>query len=79
MYNATATKVLIENGWNYLACSCCSKKVVGDDEGLWRSKFKTKIEMLISRFLLLLCFEVEDKTGSTIFIALDSEVPHMTS
>ncbi|XP_026457272.1 uncharacterized protein LOC113357989 isoform X1 [Papaver somniferum] len=70
--NATATHVLIENGWHYLACHRCSKKVMGDDGDLWCTKCEAKVEIHIARFMV--CFEVEDHTGTTVFVALDSEV-----
>ncbi|XP_026412820.1 uncharacterized protein LOC113308570 [Papaver somniferum] len=40
-----ATHVLIENGWHYLACHRCSKKVMGDDGDLWCTKCEAKVEM----------------------------------
>lgn len=70
--NAAAIKVLLENDWNYLTCTRCSRKFVGDDGDPWCAKCEAKVETPISRFLLL--FEVEDNTGSAIFLALDSEV-----
>ncbi|KAI3858273.1 hypothetical protein MKW98_021693, partial [Papaver atlanticum] len=72
MCNVAATEVLLENGWNYLACTWCSKKVVGYDGDQWCSKCETKVETPISWFLLR--FEIEDNTGSAVFLALGSEV-----
>ncbi|RZC44198.1 hypothetical protein C5167_037142 [Papaver somniferum] len=43
--NATATYVLIGNGWHYLACHRCSKKVVGDGGDLWCTKCEAKVEL----------------------------------
>ncbi|XP_026417625.1 replication protein A 70 kDa DNA-binding subunit C-like isoform X2 [Papaver somniferum] len=73
--NATATHVLIENGWHYLDCHRCSKKVMGDDGDLWCTKCDAKVQMPIARFMVR--FEVEDHTGTTVFVALDSEVQKM--
>ncbi|KAI3970034.1 hypothetical protein MKW92_007346 [Papaver armeniacum] len=70
--SATATHVLIENGWHYLACTRCSKKVMGDNGHLWCTKCEFKVELPIARFMVR--FEVEDHTGTTVFVALDSEV-----
>ncbi|XP_026394047.1 probable replication factor A 73 kDa subunit [Papaver somniferum] len=70
--NATTTHVLIENGWHYLTCHRCSKKVMGDDGDLRCTKCEAKVEMPIARFMVR--FEVEDHTGTTVFVALDSEV-----
>ncbi|KAI3913468.1 hypothetical protein MKW98_003947 [Papaver atlanticum] len=47
--------------WHYLSCHRCSKKVLGDDGELWCTKY-------------MLRFEVEDHTGTTVFVVLDSEV-----
>ncbi|KAI3877485.1 hypothetical protein MKW92_007598, partial [Papaver armeniacum] len=49
MCNATATNVLIESGWHYLACHRCSKKVIGDDSDLWCTKCEAKVDMLICK------------------------------
>ncbi|KAI3969926.1 hypothetical protein MKX01_038394, partial [Papaver californicum] len=68
MCNATATNVLHESGWHYFTCHQCSKKVVGDDCNFWCTKCEAKVDMFMFHF------EVDDRTGTTIFIAPDSEV-----
>ncbi|KAI3898738.1 hypothetical protein MKW98_000851 [Papaver atlanticum] len=72
MCNATATNVMIESGWHYLACPRCSKKVLGDNGDLWCTKCEAKVDMPIARYMLR--FKVEDHTGTTVFVALDSEI-----
>ncbi|KAI3943863.1 hypothetical protein MKX01_008952 [Papaver californicum] len=56
----------------YLAFPRYSKKVVGGDGDIWCSKCKIKVETPISRFLIH--YEVEDNTGSAVFVSLDSQV-----
>ncbi|KAI3983978.1 hypothetical protein MKX01_035105 [Papaver californicum] len=46
---ATATYVLMDRGWHYLACPRCNKKVLGEDDELWCTKYKGKVEMPIAR------------------------------
>ncbi|KAI3942422.1 hypothetical protein MKW98_013074 [Papaver atlanticum] len=45
---------------------------MGDNGDLWCTKCEAKVEMPNTRFMVR--FEVEDHTGTTIFVALDSEV-----
>ncbi|KAI3909560.1 hypothetical protein MKW98_013977, partial [Papaver atlanticum] len=75
MCNATATNVMIESGWHYLACPRCSKKVLSDNGDLWCNKSKAKVDMPIARYMLR--FEVEYHTGTTVFVALDSEIQNL--
>ncbi|KAI3985997.1 hypothetical protein MKX01_039079 [Papaver californicum] len=86
MCNAIDDSVLIGSGWHYLTCPRYSKKVLGDDGDLWCTKFESKVEMpflhltnasvygYFFHHMLILRFEVEDHTGTTVFVALDSEV-----
>ncbi|MCL7031292.1 hypothetical protein MKW94_012464 [Papaver nudicaule] len=71
-YNASATNLLLDSGWHYLACPRCSKKDFSEDCDLWFNKCETKVDMPVARFMVR--FEVEDNTRTAVFIALDSEV-----
>ncbi|KAI3905916.1 hypothetical protein MKW98_030491 [Papaver atlanticum] len=55
-----------ESGWHYLAYPRCTKKFAGDDAS------EAKVDMPIARFVLR--FEMEDNTGSTVFVTMDREV-----
>ncbi|RZC54392.1 hypothetical protein C5167_013259 [Papaver somniferum] len=50
--NVTATNVMIESGWHYLACPRCSKKVLDDNGDLWCTKCEVKVDMPIARYML---------------------------
>ncbi|KAI3950066.1 hypothetical protein MKW98_008511 [Papaver atlanticum] len=68
----TANRLLTDGDWYYPGCSNCTTKLVGEEGDWWCTKCEAKIDEPIPRFMLR--FEVQDRTNSTIFVALDSEV-----
>ncbi|MCL7038837.1 hypothetical protein MKW94_018603, partial [Papaver nudicaule] len=67
-----AIGVAAEKGWYYLGCQNCTTKLVGGTGDLWCPSCKAQVNDPVPRYLLRL--EVEDPTGTAIFVAMDHEV-----
>ncbi|MCL7051854.1 hypothetical protein MKW94_002525, partial [Papaver nudicaule] len=67
-----AIGVAAEKGWYYLGCQNCTTKLVGGTGDLWCPSCKAQVNDPVPRYLLRL--EVEDPTGTAIFVAMDHEI-----